>query len=152
MKLAFNGKAHYPDFKAGYELYKSRARSRECMSERDFNKVIRCYCKYLVNRLKLYGMADLPMGLGSIAAATIRRRPLFMGKMFVGYGKKDWKNGGYDGSHKAFGIVFLPSRKRNANLRSFGFVANRELYKRMKAIYELDYCPWVPFEFNDEMI
>jgi len=92
------------------------------------------------------------MGLGQIAAAIITRKPQYRGKKFIGYGKMDWDKGCFDGSPKAFGIVFLPNRNKKAGLRCYGFVANRKLFKRMKARYESDDCPWVPLEFNDDMI
>lgn len=152
MKLAFNGKAHYPDYSAGYDLYSSRARSRECVDKKTYNKIIRMYCSSLADRLLNTGMADLPMNIGTIYTSVIFRRPQYRGKKFIGYGKKDWGTGYYDGDPKAFGLVFLPNRDRNANLRCYGFVSNRALFKKLKSLYQSDYCPWTPIEFNNEMI
>jgi hypothetical protein len=58
----------------------------------------------------------------------------------------------YDGKLKAFGMVYLPRRGKNANLRSYGFVANRALFKRMKNKWNCGFNDWKPIEFNDEMI
>lgn len=152
MKLAFNGEAKYPDFRDGYELYKSRTRSRECLNQKTYNRVVREYCKRLAARLEEEGMVDLPKGLGSIAAVTLERKPQFRGDKFVGYGTMDWKKGHYDGSPQAFGIAFLPDRRKSQNLRCYGFVANRRLFQRMKERSSSFDCPWVPLELNDEMI
>ena len=152
MRLAFSGKARLPEFNDAYELYVSRAKSRDCMDEPMFRRVIKSYCRMLANQLEESGMVDLPMSIGSVCAAEINRKPQYRGKTFVGYGKIDWKRKCYDGSPRAFGIVFLPNRDKAHNLRSYGFVANRKLYKRIKEIYESYDCPWVPLEFNDEMI
>lgn len=151
MKLAFSGEARYPDFRDGYELYKRRARSRECLDEKTYHRVVRDYCRDLAGRLENEGMADLPR-LGSIVAVKLERRPQFRGDKFVGYGSMNWKEGHYDGSHQAFGITFLPDRRRSQNLRCYGFVANRRLFKRMKERASGYDCPWIPLEFNDEMI
>lgn len=152
MKLAFNGKAHYPNLKDGYDLYAKRTRTRGYISQEQYNSVIRLYCSILAGRLLEEGMVDLPCNLGSICAATMTRKPVYRNGKFIGYGKYDHKTGLYDGNINSFGIVFLPSRDANANLRSYGFVANRELFKRVKSYYVSDDCTWDTIEFNDEMI
>ena len=87
-----------------------------------------------------------------ISAVTIDRRPQYRGKEFVGYGAYNWKDGHYDGESKAFGIAFLPRTDKNHNLRCYGFVANRRLFKEMKKIYGEYDCPWTPAEYRNEMI
>lgn len=153
MKLAFSGQGRYTDFEDGYRLYLNRSRNSECVDQKTYNRIIRKYCKLLVDRLKRYGVVDLPNNIGIIAAAIIKRKPQYRGKKFIGYGKKDWASGNYDGTLKTFGIVFLPKldKKRNC-FRSYGFVANRRLFKALKGVYEGDHCDWSPIAFNDEMI
>ena len=151
MKLAFSGQGRYADFRKGYELYVKRSRLGNFMSEEMYRKVVRSYCRMLADRLKEEGMVDLPGGLGSIAAATLTRKPQYRGKKFVGYGKYDWK-GHFDGRLKTFGMVFLPRRERTQNLRCYGFVANRRLFKGMKEMYDNGTNPWYTMKYNDKMI
>ena len=152
MKLAFSGEARYPKFDEGYQSYSKRVRKGLSVQFSVYCCVIRKYCASLAERLYENGIVDLPMGLGSICAATFRRKLQYRGDKFIGYGKMDWEKGHMDGSHEAFGLVFLPNRKKNMNLRCYGFVANRKLYKKMKELYSGYDCPWVPLEFSDEMI
>ena len=152
MKLAFSGEARYTDFSGGYELYLKRCRNVEPIDVVDYKRIVRIYCASLAERLCKDGIADLPNGIGQIAAAVIPRKPKYRDNKFLGYGKKDWKSGQYDGSQTSFGIVFLPNRGKNMNLRCYGFVANRKLYGRMKELYDMNYRPWMPVEFNDDLI
>lgn len=152
MKLAFSGQARYPDMTDGYKLYVRRTRKREPVDLDTYTAVVKDYCSLLAEDLKKDGMVDLPCGLGSVAAVIIRRRPQFRGKKFVGYGNYDWKEGHYNGEPEAFGLAFLPSRDRTHNLRCYGFVANRRLFKKMKELYRSYDCPWVPMEYGKEMI
>ena len=152
MKLAFNGQARYPDMTDGYDLYRRRTRKNEPVPLHIYTAVIKEYCRMLSESLQKDGMVDLPSGLGMIVAVTMDRRPQFRGKRFVGYGKYDWTKGYYDGDPKAFGIAFLPRRTKTQNLRCYGFVANRSLFKRMKELYSGYDCPWVPMEYGNEMI
>lgn len=152
MRLAFSGEARHPDLSGGYELYVRRSRIRECLDWDTYRRVVKEYCRVLAERLEKDGIADLPCGIGAVAAVTIRRKPLYHGKKFIGYGKMDWKVGYFDGSTTAFGIAFLPDRSANQNLRCYGFVANRKLFKRMKGKYDAGMNNWCPVEFNDEMI
>ena len=152
MKLAFSGEARYPKFDLGYELYSSRVRTRMPVSINSYKRIVKRYCASLAERLYNEGSVSLPMKLGTLSAAVIKRKPKYREGKFIGFGKKDWKTGNYDGTYKAFGIVFLPNRTKNPNLRCFGFVANRALFKRLKERYDGYDCPWVPLEFNDEMI
>ena len=152
MKLAFSGQAHYSDLSKGYDLYVKRSRKDEYFDRETYNRVVRLYCRRLGERLGSDGIVDLPCDLGSLAAATITRKPQYRGDKFIGYGKMDWEKGHYDGQLKTFGIVYLPSRDRTQNLRCFGFVANRQLFKKVKGIYESDECGWRLLDFNDDMI
>lgn len=151
MKLAFSGKARYPDMTEGYNLYVKRSRSRECVGKKLYNRIIRDYCKSLTDRLLEEGITDVPE-LGSVAAAILKRKAQYCGKKFIGFGKMDWSKGHLDGEFNAFGLVFLPNRNKSSNLRSFGFVANRQLFKRMKALFMSDDCPWIPMKYDDEII
>lgn len=152
MKLAFSGEARYPDFECGYELYLSRCRSVKPMLFAEYKKVVRRYCASLAERLYKDGMVDLPAGLGQIAAATITRKPRYRDNKFIGYGKFDWSKMQYDGVPTTFGLVYLPNWNKKMTLRCYGFVANRKLYREMKELYDSDYRPWVPVDFNDEII
>ena len=152
MKLAFNGQAHYANFDAGYELYKRRSRAGEIVDEATYRKLVKSFCHRLSDKLMEDGIVDLPKEMGSIAAAIITRRPQYRNKKFVGYGGIDWTTGKYDGKLKTFGVVFLPGHSKNRNLRSFGFVANKQLFKKLKKKYESEACEWQPIEFKDELI
>lgn len=150
MKLAFNGLGHYAEFSDGYALYVRRAQS-EPVDESTYKRIVKAYCKRLADRLYDEGLVDLPKGMGSIAATVITRKPQYRGKRFVGYGKYDWTIGGYDGKLKTFGLVFLPKHTKK-NMRCFGYVANRELFKRVKQHSDEETCKWKPLDFNDDMI
>ncbi len=152
MKLAFSGQARYPDMTEGYELYVRRTRVGNPVDLDTYTAVVKDYCSLLAGDLERNGITDLPCGLGSVAAVIMRRRPQYRGRKFVGYGSYDWKKGHYDGEPDAFGLAFLPKRDRTANLRCYGFVANRRLFKKMKELYQSHDCPWVPMEYGKEMI
>lgn len=152
MKLAFNGKARYTDFTSGYEAYKSRNATRNPVDEGVYKRVVKAYCRIAAQRLEEEGQIEIPHNIGTITAALITRRPQYRKDKFVGYGAWDWKNRRYDGKLKAFSIVFLPNMRNNANLRCFGFVANRRLFKAMKSAYEKRSAAWQPVEFNNDMI
>lgn len=153
MKLAFSGQGRYPDFSEGYALYLRRRRgSGEPMDEKTYGRIVKAYCRRIVERLLDEGMADLPCDLGSIAAVEIRRKPQYRGGEAVGYGGWDWRTRSWDGRLRTFGMAFLPSRRRTQNLRCYGFVANRRLFKRMKERSLEEGCKWRPLEYNDEMI
>lgn len=152
MKLAFSNKAHYPDLTEGYALYVKRSKGGRVFEEKTYSRILKQYCAILANRLLEDGTVDLPKGLGTISAVQITRKPQYRGKTFIGYGKKDWTTGQYDGKLKTFGIVYLPKHGKNDNLRSLGFVANRQLFKRMKELYSSGESRWQLLDFNDEMI
>lgn len=152
MKLAFNGRGHYTDYSKGYELYVSRSRKGEYVDEKTYHRIVRKYCERLAANLLKCGIIDLPVEMGSIAACTITRKPQYRGKQFIGYGKMDWKTGHFDGKLKTFGLVYLPRQTKHKNLRCYGFVANRQLFKRIKEKWENGIADWHPIEFNDDMI
>lgn len=153
MKLAFNNKAHYTDFSDGYALYKLRTKKGMIVDEALYRRVIKSYCRVLAKRLETEGAADFPNDMGTVAAVSITRKPQYRGKVFIGYGMKDWTTGMFDGKLRTFGIAYLPKRKKNKQiLRCLGFVANRQLFQRMKNLYLTDTCPWALLEFNDDMI
>jgi len=152
MKLAFSGQGRYADFKEGYELYVKRSRLGNLMDEKTYRRVVKAYCRMLADKLYEDGMIDLPGGLGSIATATLTRKAQYRGDKCIGYGKMDWTKGRYDGKLKTFGLVFLPRRERTQNLRSYGFVANRRLFQKVKQKAIGYGCNWRPIEFNDEMV
>ena len=152
MRLAFTNNGKYTDFEEGYNLYVKRSRTDVGISEETYRRIIRKYCSLLADRLYEEGFVNLPGQLGAIAVSTITRRPLYMGKKFIGYGSYDWKKREYDGKLKTIGLVYLPRRNKLKNLRCYGFVANRRLFHRIKKGYEDCSSPWVPIEFNDDMI
>ena len=152
MKLAFSGQARYPDFNDGYGLYVRRARTNQPVDLQIYTKIVKGYCKMLSEELEQNGLADLPSDLGSLATIRMKRKPQYRGKKFVGYGKMDWKLGHRDGNINAFGIGYLPKRTRSQNLRCYGFVANRKLFRRIKEKYDAGCHVWAPLTFNDEMI
>lgn len=151
MKLAFSGKGRYTDYSAGFELYNKRAK-KETIDFETYKKIIKRYCELLSEKLYDCGIIDLPADLGLISAAIITRRPQYRGKKFIGYGKIDWQKKQYDGQLKTFGVVYLPKRGKNENLRCLGFVANRKLFKRLKSKYENDSSCFPMIDFNNEMI
>ena len=152
MRLAFHNQGRYAEFDKGYDLYVKRSKTGEFMDKVSYKRVIRSYCRKIAEILCRNGAVELASGFGSISAAVITRRPQYRGKRFIGYGGYDWKNGMYDGKLKTFGIVYLPRRDKNANLRCLGFVANRRLFKKMKNDFIGYDCPWYPIEYNNEMI
>lgn len=152
MKLAFSGQARYPDMTDGYELYVKRKRMKDPVDIHIYTAVVKEYCRLLAEDLEKDGLIDLPAGLGTIAAVRMKRKPQYRGKKFIGYGKMDWKRGHYDAELNAFGFAFLPRRDKNNNLRCYGFVANRQLFKRIKKKYDYGLCEWTPMEFGNEMI
>ena len=150
MRLAFSGKGRYTDFSDAYSLYLKRSKTGNVMDEKMYRRVIKDYCHALADRLLRDGMADVP-GLGTITAATITRKAQYRGDKYIGYGGIDRTTGRFDGKLKTFGIVFLPQRGRKQNLRCYGFVANRRLFRKMKEKHE-NGSGWALIDFKDEMI
>ena len=151
-RLAFHNRGKYTDFEKSYELYCKRCKKSSPVNYQTYKNIVREYCKCLADRLANDGMVDLPSNLGTIIVSDIRRKPQYRGDKFVGYGKMNWKEGRYDGSNKALGIVFLARRDKTENLRSFGFVANRRLFYRIKELFDSGLSNWQPMEFNETMI
>ena len=151
MRLAFNGEARFADFGPGYELYLKRERKGQPVDEKTYRRVLKAFCKRLADRLEEHGMVDLPCGLGTIAASTITRKAMDRNGKFDGYGKYDRETGLRDGKLKTFGIVYLAGRGKGC-LRSYGFVANRRLFQRVKEKSEEYGCPWTLMDFNDSMV
>lgn len=152
MKLAFGGQAHYTDFNDWYSIYCKRNAQFNPVDLKTYKRVIKAYCRLLAERLEKEGQIELPSNVGTITAAFVTKKPQYRNDKFVGYGAWNWKERRYDGKLKAFAMVFLPSKGRNENLRCFGFVANRRLFKRMKVLYNERRVRWVPLEFKNEMI
>lgn len=150
MKLVFSGLARYADFSAGYALYVARAKTEKIMDEQAYHRVVKEYCAALADRFLKDGIVDLP-GLGTLSVATLTRKGQYRGDKFIGYGQYDWKTGNYDGKLKTFGLVFLPRTEKKQNLRCYGFVANRKLFKKMKARY-VEGHSWGLLDYKDEMI
>ena len=152
MKLALNGLGHYADFDAGYELYSKRTRIGNPVEQTMYNRVVKAYCRILADRLENEGIVDLPCGLGSISTAIITRKLQYRGDKMIGYGAMDWNKGERDGKLRTFGMVYMSRRDHNNNLRCFGFVANRQLFKRLKEKFTKGESNWTPIKFKEEMI
>lgn len=152
MKLAFSGQGRYPDLTEGYALYRKRSRKENALDEKMYNAVVKRYCKRLAERLVEEGIVELPNGMGTIAAATLTRKPQYRNGKFIGYGKRDYASGNLDGTLKTFGMVFLPRHTKNQNLRCLGYVANRKLFQTMKERYMSGEADWLPMVFNEDMI
>ena len=152
MKLAFNRQARYTDFSDGYSLYVRRSKKGMSVGSRTYNRIVKRFCELLSVKLYENGIVDLPSNMGAIAAAILTRKPQYRGDKFIGFGKMDWAKGHYDGSLKAFGVVYLPKHDKNQNLRGYGFVANRRLFTNIKEKYMNGDCAWQPVMFKDEMI
>lgn len=152
MKLAFSGQGHYSSFDDGYALYMKRDKSGAPLDKKTYKRIIRSYCKILAQRLLEDGVVDLPSRFGRIAAVRITKKPQYRGQRFVGYGAMDWKKGVYDGKLKTFGITYIPRRDRSQNMRCLGFVANRQLFKRVKSFFNEGSCGWDLMDFNEEMV
>ena len=151
-RLAFDNQAKYTDFTKGYELYVKRSRKNKPVSFDDYRRIVKAYCKHLSEKFDTAGMIDLPCGLGMITTALITRKPKYRDGRFVGFGAMDWNTNTLDGTYKAFGFVYLPRHRKKDNLRCYGFVANRRLFKRIKEAYKSGENRWIPMEFDEKMI
>lgn len=147
MRKLFNGEARYPDLDCSYDYYLSRRGESErssTLSREDFNRVVKMYCKSLAEDLCSTGSIDLPCDMGMIAAVRVKRKPVFntrTGKYTTG-SSVDWDRTREEGKivfgdgNDAFGFVFVPKwKKGNENLRCVGIRANKELYRKMKDMY-----------------
>ena len=152
MRLAFDNMAHYTDFSKGYELYLKRCRNGRPVKESEYRRVVKQYCKALSESLSETGFITLPCDMGTITTAILTRKPQYRGDKFIGFGKKNWETGQYDGTLKAFGIVYMAKHTKNNNLRCYGFVANRRLFQKIKETYDSGSSYIVPADFTDELI
>lgn len=130
--MFFNGKARHTDFSSGYSRYLGRCKKTpddRVLGKGGYVDVVRAYCKHLADMLEAEGTIDLPCGIGSIVAVSIRRKPTY------DKGRNMWR--GTRGDRYTFGFIFSPRRERGyENFRCYGFRANRELYKRMRKKYD----------------
>lgn len=128
--MYFNGKALKPNFRAGYERYLRRCVKTpkdRVLSFSQYVKSVRSYCKMLANRLEQEGTTDLPCGIGSVVAVSIRRKPIYDATA------KKWRSKTRDNGPYAFGFIFSPRRDiGNGNLRCYGIRVNAQLYTRMR--------------------
>lgn len=143
----FNGESHYPDMSDGYRLYLERCRNtdeRVILTEKQYNNVIRMFCRSLAGDIESNGMVDLPCGMGTIAAVRISRTPKYIkSERRYAYRSVDWDRTRADGrivisdEPYAFGIAYMAKHmSRVSNSRCFGIRANKALFKRMKSRYK----------------
>ena len=126
MRLAFTGEAKYPDFEAGYELYKKRSRSRACVDRKTYNRIVRAYCGRMRDKLLQTGLVDFPNEIGSVAAAVFTQKPQYRGDKFIGYGKMDYNTWNYDGTLHAFGLVFFQGDPKDRTCDATGSSGTRD--------------------------
>ena len=150
----FINKARYPDLTNGYLLYRNRSSltpPERLLTEAQFNRVIKRYCKRLATMVEDCGVADLPCDMGAIVAVNIKKRPVYDAreKKFKPARSVDWdktretKSMVYKYDPNTFGFVFAPKHIRGRNIfRCFGFVANKSLYKRMREKYNDGILPF----------
>lgn len=150
----FVNKARYPDLTNGYLLYRNRSAmtpSDRVLTESQYNRIVKSYCKELANRIETEGIADLPSDIGAIVAVNIYKKPVYDAreKKYRLARNIDWnatrenKKITYKDSPNTFGFVFAPKHiKKNNILRCFGFVANKALYKRMRVKYNDGILPF----------
>lgn len=147
MKL-FKNQSRYPDLSKGFETYRNRSKNtpeERIFDEVQYNRIVKKYCKMLSEVLQNEGIVDLPSDIGSIAAVSIKRKPLYnrKTKMFMTNDYIDWnetrKTGRIvrDDNPNTFGFVFVPKHiKGHENFRCFGIRANKTLYQRMRKHYD----------------
>lgn len=146
--VLFKGEARYPDLSNGYELYTHRSATTpkdRLLTEEQYNKVVKLFCKEYADRLEEEGMVDLPCEIGSVVAVEVTKRPTFdpcLGKYRTA-DNIDWAKTRQEGTivrkdgRKTFGIAFVPRHTKGyGNFRCFGIRANKNLYKRMKKQYD----------------
>ena len=146
--VLFKGESRYPDLTGGYTLYVHRSATtpkERILTEEQYNKVVKAYCKSVAGVLEDEGIIDLPCGVGSVAAVDVTKKPLFdpsIGK-YRPADNIDWEKTREEGrlirkdGRKTFGIAFIPKRLDGyANFRCFGIRANKSLYKRLKKKYD----------------
>lgn len=146
--MFFDNKARRPNYDSGYAKYLGRCaktKADKVFDRSRYISIVKDYCKMLAQRLEDEGTIDLPCGMGSIVAVSIRRRPRYnkrTGKwhlansidweMFRNEGVKMYKDDKY-----TFGFIYSPRREEGfENLRCYGIRANEELYSRMRKKYD----------------
>ena len=152
--MYFGGKAHIPDFDCGYKLYTNRCSKtpeERILRKAQYGDIIKAYCKHLAQVLESNGTIDLPCGMGTIAAVSIRRKPTYdrrNGKWRVAEAI-DWKRTREAGevvrkdSRHTFGFIFSPRREKGyENLRAYGIRANARLYRKMRKQYDDGMLPF----------
>ena len=71
--------------------------------------------------------------------------------IYLDFLRREAEGGKYP-QYKAFGMAYLPKRNKTQNLRSFGFVANRRLFNKMKQKHTEGFCGWSLLPFSDSMV
>ena len=152
--IPFKHTARYPDLTNGYMLYRNRSMNTppdRLLTEEQYNRIVKSYCKELAGRIESQGVADLPSDMGAIVAVNIYKKPVYNAKekKYKLARSIDWnatretKEIVYKDCPNTFGFVFAPKHiKKNNILRCFGFVANKALYKRLKAKYDEGILPF----------
>lgn len=146
--------AKYPDLADGYRLYSNRSMTTpryRVLREKDYNRVVKYYCEVLAEILEKEGRVNLPCGLGMIVAVNIRKRPVYDSRdgKYRPARNIDWdltRQSGqmtYKDGTNTFGFVYVPKiMKSRGVLRCLGFVANRQLYRRMRKMYDEGTLPF----------
>lgn len=145
----FSGEARRPEFSGAYDLYlRRRRRGVEPLTRAQFAKAVRAYCRLLAEELETTGMAELPCGLGCLAAGVVRRRPRWdpKARKWRTADPVDWEETRRTGTltrkagdGRAFAITYVPAvggHRGDVNRMCLGFQANRGLFRRMKDKYD----------------
>lgn len=146
--IPFKGEERYPDLKPGYELYSKRAYrtpEKNRLSEAEFSRIVKAYCKLLSERLVNEGFIELPYDIGAVAAVKIRRTPKFdpIRKSWRTADSIDWKETKKAGrivrkdEQETIGFAFVPKHAKGRDIfRCFGIRSNRMLYDKVKERYD----------------
>lgn len=137
--MMFKDKANRPNLQAGYERYLKRCvktPKERVLTFSQYVQTVYSYCRMLAGRLESQGTADLPCGIGSIVAVSIRCTPTYDRTA------NKWRSRSRNGAY-TFGFIFSPRRvKGNENLRCYGVRANAALYNRMRKKYNDGMLPF----------
>lgn len=146
--VLFKGESRYPDLSAGYTLYRHRSATtpqERVMTEEQYNKVVKAFCKNTAERFEEEGIVDMPCGMGSVAAVSVTKKPTYdpvLGK-YRSANNIDWESTRREGKvirkdgRRTFGIAFVPKRLEGlSNFRCFGIRANKALFKKLKKQYD----------------
>lgn len=143
----FNGESHYPDMSDGYRIYLDRCRNTDknlILTEKQYNNIVRMFCKSLASDIENNGMVDLPCDTGMIAAVRIQRTPKYIkNEKRYAYTAVDWNKTREErrivktNEPETFGIAYIAKHtKKMVCSRCFGMRANKSLFKRMKKRYK----------------